>query len=177
MTYRLAGGWWILHLPHTVAAKILPCFYPETHLLFIALFSMFHSKYLNQSLLRDANNYTGWMPCYLFIFSLLDDLIQRPVNGWSWIMNSEQCGEKRSWPKLRCNPGIMVGAFRKTTEYLHRRFQANIQMEKFPDIKALPLVAVFGAILIKRGFKLVKPSLCSLMIKHWTTLTSTGRRK
>jgi hypothetical protein len=36
---------------------------------------------------------------------------------------------------------------------------------------------VFGAILIKRGPQLVQPSLCSPMIKHWATLSSTGRRK
>jgi hypothetical protein len=41
------------------SAKILPCFYAEIYLLFIALFSTFHSKYLNQSLLRDVNNYTS----------------------------------------------------------------------------------------------------------------------
>jgi len=81
-------------------------------------------------------------------------------------MNSEQCGEKRSWPKLRSHPGIKAGAFRKTREHLHRRVQANIQMEQFPDIKALPLVAAFGAILITGGPKLVQPSMCSLMIKH-----------
>jgi hypothetical protein len=92
-------------------------------------------------------------------------------------MNSEQCGKKRSWPKWRCHPGISVGAFSKTVEYLHRRVQANIQIQQFPDIKALLLVAVFGAISIKRGLKLVQPPLCSLLIKHWAALTSIGRTK
>jgi hypothetical protein len=51
----------------------------------------------------------------------------------------------------------MVVAFRETMEYLHqdRRVQAGIKMEQFPDIKALPLVAVFVAILRKRGPELV----------------------